>query len=69
LELLEKLAAIVPLPRVHLGAMPGVWHCTVRGARQSFRRRASRVRMGRRPTLERLAGAGPGCWGACLLWI
>jgi len=37
--------------------------------RRSSQRRANRVWMGMRPTLEHLAEAGRGCWGACLPWI
>ena len=60
LELLEKLAALVPLPRVHLVRYGGCWapHSRRRGAiTPTPRQQAWRGRM---PQQSRLAGVGRG---------
>jgi hypothetical protein len=61
LELLEKLAALVPLPRVHLVRYAGCLapHSTLL-ARRLSRRRASRVWKSLRPAEPRRTGAGHG---------
>ena len=61
LELLEKLAALVPLPRVHLVRYGAVWRRTAACAGRSSRRRVSRAWRTRRPTRHRRAGAGRDC--------
>jgi len=67
LELLEKLAALVPLPRVHL--VPATWRRIASFATRLFPHRASRVSMARKRRREPRIGTGPGCWAASLLWI
>ena len=70
LELLEKLAALVPLPRVHLVRYAGCLapHSTLREAILPTPRQQG-VGMGMRRRLAHRPGAGPGSWGACLRWI
>ncbi len=68
LELLEKLAATVPLPRVHLVRYGGCLapHSTLRAA---IIPNASRVWTGIRLELAPPTGIGAGCWVAYLIWI
>jgi hypothetical protein len=68
LELLEKLAALVPLPRMHLVRYGGAWPRTATCAGRSSPRPASRVSTRRRRTRGHRAGAGCGCSSASLLW-
>jgi hypothetical protein len=60
LELLEKLAALVPLPRVHLVRNAGCLAPHTLLARRLSRRRASRVWKSLRPAVPRRTGAGRG---------
>ena len=68
LELLEKLAALVPLPRVHLVRYGGCLapHSSLRGATSP--RRASKGWRMRRRTRGRRSGAGHNCSSASLHW-
>ncbi len=56
---LEKLAAFVPLPRVHLVRSGGCG--TARGAPSSFPQRVSRAWMEMKPAAEQRAGTVPNC--------
>ena len=59
LELVEKLAALAPLPRVHLVRYGGVWHpCHLREA--IIPTRASRVWTARERGRKHLIGTGHG---------
>jgi len=60
LELLEKLAALVPLPRVHLVRYGGGWRHIAHCGRRLSRRRASRGWRNRRPARRHRPGAGRG---------
>jgi hypothetical protein len=60
LELLEKLAALVPLPRLHLVRYGAVWRRTATCAARSRRHHASRVWKSLRPAAPRCTGAGRG---------
>src|SRR5712691_4966397 len=68
LELLEKLAAIVPLPRVHLVRYPGCSapHSKLREAIIPTPRQQGVD--GEVVKTVLLTGAGPGSWGAWWLW-
>jgi hypothetical protein len=68
LELLEKLTALVPLPRVHLVRYGGCLapHSHLRGA--IIPSHASRVWTSQRLGLRRRVGVGRGCSRACLRW-
>ena len=61
MELIEKLAALVPLPRMHLVRYGGCWRRTVICAARSSRRPASKGWRMRRWTPGRRAGAGHDC--------
>jgi len=69
LERLEKLAALVPLPRVPLVRSGGCLapHSQRRGAIIPTLRQQG-VWMGVRPVQGRLVGAGRGCCSGCLIW-
>jgi hypothetical protein len=69
LELLEKLAALVPCHVSTACALPAAWRRIVRCATRLFPHRASRVSMARKSRREPRIGTGPDCWVACLLWI
>ena len=59
LELLEKLAALVPLPHVHLVRYGGAWRRTAICVGRSSRRHGSRGWTGRRHNLAPRTGRGP----------
>ena len=69
LELLEKLAALVPLPHVHLVRYGGCLHRIATCAGALSPPRANRGWTGRRRHLAPRTGRGHGCWAASLVGI
>jgi hypothetical protein len=66
LERMEKLAALVPLPRVHPVRYGAVWRRTVCCVARSRQRHASRAWESLRSAAPRRAGAGRGSSSGCL---
>ena len=70
LELLEKLAALVPLPRMHLVRYGGAWRRIATCAAPSSRRRANKGWKSPKAVAPHRTGRGRGCSSGCspLTW-